>query len=197
MNSDIVSGLIKKIQNELIYSLVMSQREFMFKKVSIFVFILFIGFIAGWLSNLVYMEAEIRKGYASSLTSGLENDFAIIESLKSSGFFTPYVKKQFDEKFSLTVHLLMIAKPDYEEMTAIPTKGLCKLGEYHAIHGISVNEIMDSNIDTYFNYVGPIIRSEMQKIQTLVGGVGCEIGGANANNGVCRFRDPARCKNET
>jgi hypothetical protein len=56
---------------------------------------------------------------------------------------------------------------------------------------------MDSNIYTYFDYVGPIIQIKMQKLQTLVGGEGCEIGGANANNDVCRFRDPARCKNET
>ena len=167
----------------------------MVKKLSVFALALLLGFAGGWITNLYLLYKEARQGYVSTLTSGLNNDFQIIKLLENHGAFTPKMKQQFDEKFSQTALLLKITQPNYEELTAIPMQKLCELIEYHGSYGIKVDDITDSNVNDYLKSISPIIKKEMTNLQKFTGGEGCEISGSGPRE--CRYRDAARCKNES
>ena len=173
----------------------MSQRKFMIKKISVFVLVLLVGFAGGWISNLFLLAEDTRQGYVSTLTSGLKNDFEVIKLLENHGVFTPEIKRLFDEKFSQTALLLMTLKPNYEELTAIPKQNLCELVEYHGNDGIKVDSTIDSNVNAYLMSISPTIKKEMTSLQRFTGGEGCQISGSGPKE--CRYRDAARCQNET
>ena len=167
----------------------------MIKKVSVFAVTLFVGFSGGWITNLFFIAEETRQGYVSTLTSGLKNDLEIIELLEKQGAFSPEIKLQFDEKFSRAVLLLQITQPNYEELTAISTQNICGLIEYQSSYGIKVDEVADSNVNDYLKSISPVIKQEMINLQRFNGGEGCQISGSGPRE--CRYKDPARCKNET
>ena len=169
----------------------------MLKKMSVLVFMLAICFEADCSSNTAAEKRDSHQEYTNSLTSGLTNDFAIIESLKSSNAFSPSIKRLYDEKFSVVIHLLMALEPDYGKLTASSTKTLCKLIEYHQESSINVDEIMDANVDQYLVGITPVIREENWKLRRLVGYKDCDIGGELPKETVCVKRDPSRCKDET
>ena len=173
----------------------MSQRKIMIKRISVLALVLLVGFAGGWVTNLLLLAEDTKQGYVSTITSGLKNDFEIIKLLEGQGVFTTRVKGQFDEKFSQAALLLMITQPNYRELTAIPTQEICELIEYHDSYGITVDDTIDSNVNTYLKSISPIIKQEMTNLQRFTGGEGCQISGSGPKE--CRYRDAARCKNET
>ena len=167
----------------------------MIKRISVLALVLLVGFAGGWITNLILLADDSKQRYLSTITSGLKNDFEIVKLLENQGGFTNKVKRQFDEKFSQAALLLMITQPSYQELTAIPTQEICKLIEYHDSYGITVDETIDSNVNTFLKSISPIIKQEMANLQRFTGGEGCQISGSGPT--ACRYRDAARCKNET
>ena len=143
----------------------------------------------------LFIAEETKQGYVSTLTSGFKNDFEIIELLEKQGAFSPEMKRQFDEKFSQAVLLLKITQTNYEKLTAIPLKKICGLIEYHRSYGIKINDIADPNVNYYLESISSTIKQEMTNLQRSTGGEGCQISGSGPRE--CRYRDAARCKNET
>lgn len=167
----------------------------MIKRISVLALVLLVGFASGWITSLLLLAEDTKQEHVSTITSGLKNDFEIIKILEEQGVFTTKVKRQFDEKFSQTALLLMITRPNFQELTAIPTQEICELIEYHDSYGITVDETLDSNVNTYLKSISSIIKQEMTNLQRFTGGEGCQISGSGPKE--CRYRDAARCKNET
>jgi hypothetical protein len=168
----------------------------MLKTLSVLVVTLIIGIVVGWATYSFIYSDQLKNSYVSSLTSGLNYDSKIIESLSDSGNFSRDIQIFYSEKFSSVVLSLKIVRPDYKSLTGIPTQNICKLIEYHEEYGINIDGPIDIAVNEYIEEISPIIRSEISNIQKFTGGKNCEIQGEQGASRVCRYKDPARCENE-
>ncbi|QDO85887.1 hypothetical protein FM037_24795 [Shewanella psychropiezotolerans] len=166
----------------------------MFKKIFVFIAVFLFGGVAGWLYSLSDINELVTTSIVSSELSDINYDVAIIDELMITNNYSKSIKLKFDAKFSKSLLVTRAFNPDFSSMTAIPKEGLCKVIKYHDEFGfIGPKEVISPATD-YLNKIEPVIMNSIHKSQSIIGGDGCNIGGAG---GICPLKDKSRCNNLT
>ncbi len=129
------------------------------------------------------------------LLSEAHDNFVLMSTLKGKGYVDNDVSRKFDERVLKHIILLRALSPDIKAIRGDNLSALCTIIKYSdssKLSSIAENDphIIKLAID-YTKKIEPLVMNEIRKAQRVLGGKGCEIGGAGIP---CPFKDKSLCK---
>ena len=168
----------------------------MIKKFTIYIVV----FSLGALLSLVYVthvkDKEIIQSNGYAILANIGETIDIINTLKDQGAYTGTVHKMHNQQLISNTIILRALNPDIVEYTTMPMIGFCKLLNYNDAGELSIGSepaIYDL-ANSYLTMNKSKVLTSISQSQKIMGGVGCNIGGAG---GICPFKDKSLCNKKT